>query len=48
MAGKNSETYYYYNSLKNIADEYKYLTVVPENSKLPQEAYRFNPASINK
>lgn len=38
--------YYYNDSLKNVAAEHLYLTEVPEQSKLPEIAYRFNPAGI--
>lgn len=36
-------SYYYHGSMLTIADEYKYLTELNDASKMPSEAYRFNP-----
>ncbi|CDW81500.1 UNKNOWN [Stylonychia lemnae] len=40
---QQKKKYYYSGSMATIEERFQYLTVVPEESKLPIEAYRFNP-----
>jgi hypothetical protein len=43
----NTKRKYYYNdSLSTIEERYQYLVEVPDQSKLPLDAYRFNPPGI--